>query len=173
MDLVGEKKTRKIRRKIKKPIVEKKPERLNEKLADLMNRLSILMNKKGENFKSRAYTKAEETILSFTEDITDIKQLEGKPGIGSTIMEKFKEYMETGTLELLEKEKENPENILADVYGIGPKKAQELVKQGIDSIAKLREKQDEVLNDTQKIGLKYYEDILERIPRSEIEKYNK
>ena len=32
-------------------------------------------------------------------------------------------------------------------------------------------RQDEVLNDTQKIGLKYYEDILKRIPRNEIEQY--
>jgi DNA ligase (NAD+) len=148
-----------------------KKERLNEKLIDLLERLSNLMSKKGEHFKSRAYKTAQETIMSFTTDITDINELKGKPGIGETIMTKFKEYMETGTLELLEREKENPENILSDIYGVGPKKAKELVDMGIRSIAELREKQDEVLNDKQKIGLRYYEDILERIPRSEIDEY--
>jgi NAD-dependent DNA ligase/DNA polymerase/3'-5' exonuclease PolX len=148
-----------------------KKERLNEKLIDLLERLSNLMSKKGEHFKSRAYKTAQETVMSFTTDITDINELKGKPGIGETIMTKFKEYMETGTLELLEREKENPENILSDIYGVGPKKAKELVDMGIDSIAALREKQDEVLNDKQKIGLRYYEDILERIPRSEIDEY--
>ena len=36
---------------------------------------------------------------------------------------------------------------------------------------KLRERQDELLNDVQKKGLRYYEDILERIPRKEINNY--
>ena len=51
------------------------------------------------------------------------------------------------------------------------KKAQELVDAGITTIDGLRLKQDELLNDIQKVGLKYYEEILERIPRSEIVEY--
>jgi len=148
-------------------------ERLNEKLIDLLERLSILMSKKGEQMKARAYKNAQETVMSFTTDIMDINELKGKPGIGETIMSKFKEYIQTGTLELLEREKDNPENILSDIYGVGPKKAKELVATGITTISELREKQDEVLNDKQKIGLRYYEDILERIPRSEIDEYKK
>jgi DNA polymerase/3'-5' exonuclease PolX len=87
-------------------------------------------------------------------------------------MEKMKEYVETGTLQLLEREKQNPENILSDVYGIGPQKAKELVQNGITNIDQLRDKQDNVLNKVQQIGLKYYDDILQRIPRDEIDKYN-
>jgi NAD-dependent DNA ligase len=63
--------------------------------------------------------------------------------------------------------------MLSNVYGIGPIKAKELVEKfEIKSIQELRERQEEVLNVVQKIGLKYYEDIQERIPRSEIDKYN-
>ena len=147
--------------------------RLNEELSGLMDKLHTIMLKQGEPFKARAYKKAEETIMGFTTDITDIQQLKGKPGIGETIMEKLKEYVETGTLRLLERENNNPENILSDVYGIGPKKAKVLVAKGITSIAQLREQQSQVLNDIQRVGLKYYEDILERIPRSEIDSYAK
>ena len=141
-------------------------------LANLMNKLAIVMNKTGEPMKARAYQKAEETLLGVNEEITDLSQLQGKPGIGPTIMEKMKEYVRTGTLTLLEREKANPMNILTEVYGIGPKKAKELVDKGITTIETLREQQNEVLNDVQKVGLKYFEDILERIPRSEIDEYN-
>lgn len=145
--------------------------RLNEELISLMDKLQTIMAKQGEPFKARAYKKAEETIMSVTVDIVDVEQLKGQPGIGETIMSKLIEYKETGTLRLLEREKNNPENILTDVYGIGPKKAKDLVAKGITSIKQLREQQDKVLNDVQKVGLKYYEDILERIPRNEIDRF--
>jgi len=61
-----------------------------------------------------------------------------------------------------------------DISGVGPKKAQELVDLGFTSIKSLREASEieELLNDKQLIGLKHYEDILERIPQSEIDKHN-
>jgi NAD-dependent DNA ligase len=150
----------------------KKPTRLNETCIDVLERLSALMSKKGEPMRSRAYAKAQETIMMIAEDITDIDQLKGKSAIGPTILSKLTEYVETGTLQLFEREKELPENLLSDIYGVGPKKAKELVAKGIKTIAQLRERQDELLNTNQKAGLKYYEDILERIPREEIDEYN-
>ena len=143
--------------------------RLNEKLIDLLEELSEIMMKKGQQMRARAYTKAKETIYKINEDITDIKQLKGQPFIGDTILEKFDTYLKEGKLELIENFKLQPENILSDIYGVGPKKAKELVEKGIKSVDSLREKQDDFLNDKQKIGLKYYEDILKRIPRDEIE----
>jgi NAD-dependent DNA ligase len=144
--------------------------RLNEKFIELMEKLAEIMLKQGEPFRARAYQKAQETIMSYPEDIFSPNDLKGKPGIGATIMEKLNEFVQTGTLKILEREKNNPMNILADVYGIGPKKAKELVDNGIKTIEQLRENQ-QMLNDVQKVGLKYYEDILKRIPRSEIQEY--
>jgi NAD-dependent DNA ligase len=154
-------------------ITEEKPHmsvRLNETYIGLMEELADIMMKQGEPFRARAYKKAQETIMTFTGDITTPEQLNGYPNIGPTIMEKLKEYQNTGTLKILERERTNPANILADIYGIGPKKAKELVAQGITSIEMLRANQDK-LNDTQKVGLKYYEDILKRLPRAEIDNY--
>lgn len=157
--------------------------RLNESLIQVLNRLETIYRGKNQ-FKSRAYKKAAETIMTIGEDITDVAVLKNAPNIGKSIFDKLTEYVQTGTIKLTDAEFEiksvnveewssGPEAILADVYGIGPKKAKQLVGMGITTIEQLRAKQDEVLNPVQKIGLQYYEDILQRIPRAEIERYSK
>lgn len=148
--------------------------RLNEQLATLFDELSTFMTKRGEPFKSRAYQKAQESIVLYENDITpeNYKELNKLPGVGETIINKIGEYIQTGTLRLLERERADPQNVLADIYGIGPKKASDLVNKGIKTVNELREKENELLNAVQKVGLKYYEDILQRIPRSEIDEYH-
>ena len=146
--------------------------RYNEQLIDLMEKLSNIMLKQGEQFRARAYQKAQETIMTVPNNIISTSQLKGLPNIGSTIMDKLNEYVETGTLRVLEREKTNPINFLAEIYGIGPKKAQELVGSGIKSMDDLKERQNELLNDIQKVGLHYHKQIMQRIPRSEIEEYD-
>ena len=148
--------------------------RLNEKLIELVDTLGNIMAKKGEPFRSRAYKKAQESLIVYPDEITEnnYQNLASLPGVGETIIKKFKEFITTGTLRVLEREKNDPRNIFSDIYGVGPKKANELVeKHDIKTLDQLMEKQDSVLNNKQKIGLKYYQDILKRIPRSEIVEY--
>ena len=149
--------------------------RLNEKFIDLLDELALYMSKRGEHFRARAYQKAQESIINYQEEINyeNYEKLVSLPNIGETIIKKFKEYITTGDLRVLVRERADPKNIFSEIYGIGPKKAVSIVEKGITTIEQLREKQDEVLNPTQKIGLKYYEDILKRIPRSEIDEYFK
>jgi DNA polymerase/3'-5' exonuclease PolX len=146
--------------------------RLNESFISLLETLNSIMLKRGEIFRARAYQKAQETILSYPGDIIHYNQLKGLPSIGKTILESFEEYSKTKTLDIIEKEKNNPATILSDIYGVGPKKAQQLVESGITTITQLRDNQ-QLLNDVQKVGLQYYEDVLKRIPRNEIENYKK
>ena len=146
--------------------------RLNEKLIQLLEKLTKLMKSKGQFFRQKAYSDAADAVRLYDGDILDINVLKDKSGIGKTIMKKFKEFTETGTLQLLEREKNNPAHLFTDIYGIGPKKAIQLVeKEGITTIAQLRKRGDELLTTSQKAGLKYYEDLLKRIPRSEIDAY--
>ena len=160
--------------KEKMSVTSPEAKRYNEEFISILGELNDIMIKQGEPFRAKAYGKAQETIMTINEDITELSQLKGKPGLGTTIMDKLKEYIETGTLKVLERERQNPFNILTNIYGVGPKKAQELIKKGITSIEQLRLPENkDLLNDKQKIGLKYYEDIQKRIPRSEIDEYKK
>ena len=142
----------------------------NDSFIKTMEELADIMSRQGEPFKARAYKTAAESIMAYPDPIYNAKQIEKLPGIGKTISEKLTELEKTGTLKVLERERKNPLNLFTKIYGVGPKKAKQLIESGIDTIDKLKENSDK-LNDTQKIGLKYYDDLLKRIPRSEIEEF--
>mgnify|MGYP001454015100 CR=1 FL=1 len=127
--------------------------RLNEKLIELVDTLGNIMAKKGEPFRSRAYKKAQESLIVYPDEITEknYQNLASLPGVGETILKKFKEFINTVTLRVLEREKNDPRNIFSDIYGVGPKKANELVeKHDIKTLEQLIDKQDSVLNNKQK-----------------------
>ena len=143
----------------------------NDVFIEILGELAELMQKQGDSFKSRAYQSAQETIMLFKEDITNpIIQLKGLKGIGVSVLSKLNEYVETNKIDVLDRERLNPINILTNIYGIGPKKAKELIDIGITSIQNLQDNKH-LLNNIQQIGLKYYDDIQQKIPREEINEY--
>ena len=152
----------------------------------VLNELSIIMKNKGEVFRSLAYVKAINELKKYmasenAQPINSAHELKSLnlPNIGKTILEKYEEFLKTGTLEAITKEKNNPINIFTNIYDIGPVKANELVNiKKIINLDQLRERQNELqenklplLNNKQQIGLKYYNDLLKRIPRSEINEF--
>ena len=129
-------------------------------------------------FGARAYAKVITQLKNFDGPITSYEDVQGINGIGEKIQKKIKEILETGVLASAEKAKElyniDALDAFQNIYGVGPAKATELVKAGYTNITQLREaikKNPKLLNDKQKIGLKYYEDLLERIPRDEMEEH--
>jgi NAD-dependent DNA ligase len=162
------------------PMSEKQPKsslpRLNEKFIELMTVLAYVMRTRKDFMRMKAYDNARDTITNFVGDITKPEQLNGQKGIGSAIYSKLIDYEKTGTLRILEEEKEliakkKAMDVFKDIYGVGEKKAEELVEKGITTLSELENRKSEFLNDKQIIGLKYYNDILQRIPRCEIEEY--
>lgn len=129
-------------------------------------------------FSARAYAKVITQLKNYEGTITSLDDVKSIDGIGAKMEKKIKEILETGSLAAAEKAKTlyniDALDSLQNIYGVGPTKATDLVKSGITSIAQLRDevkKNPKLLNDKQKIGLKYYEDLLERIPRAEMEEH--
>uniref|UniRef100_A0A6C0DTA3 DNA polymerase beta n=1 Tax=viral metagenome TaxID=1070528 RepID=A0A6C0DTA3_9ZZZZ len=129
-------------------------------------------------FSARAYAKVVTQLKNYNGTITEYDDIKNITGIGAKMEKKIKEILETGTLAAAENARElyniDALDTLQNIYGVGPAKATELVKAGIISITQLREEvksNPKLLNDKQKIGLKYYEELLERIPRTEMEEH--
>ena len=147
-------------------------ERMNESFIKVLMELNEVMLHKGEVFRAKAYRSAADAILSIEKDIFTPDELDGVKHLGKSVIETLNEFADTGIVQLLEDEKNNPVYTLTKVYGIGPKKAIEFVEQGITTIADLR-KNKELLTDAMCAGLRHFDDIEKRIPRKEINIYNK
>ncbi len=143
----------------------------NSDFVNALDQLEMISKNRGNIWGSRAYKSASDAILTLQENIYDINQLKNTPKIGKSILEKLNNLVENGKIEEIEKEKTNPLHQFNKIYGVGPKKALALSKE-VKSIDELRNNQN-LLNNKQKIGLKYFEDIQKRIPRKEIDEYNK
>jgi DNA polymerase beta len=123
-------------------------------------------------FKARAYGKVLREIKAIDGPIHTEEQVMSLPGVGKSLHEKIKEIFETGRLQRVKDIEDSPGFNVAEqflkIYGVGPVKADELArKHRMRSIEELRQ-HPELLNEKQLIGLKYYEDINERIPRKEM-----
>jgi len=92
------------------------------------------------------------------------------PFVGKAILEKSAQYIAEGKISklasLASDNKIKVLEILGGIFGVGPKGAEKLYLKGIRSIADLR-RRTELLDGRQTVGLKYYEQFLERMPRSE------
>jgi len=178
-----QKRTKQINKQLNKTIKLKNPIKgstkktsmsYNKEFIDSLGKLYDLMMATGQPFRARAYKNAQNSIISYKEPIITIEQIKTLPSIGVTILSKLEEYMTTGKIQTIEKYENDPMILFTKVFGIGSKKAKELVKkENITTIQELKIRANEVLNDKQKIGLEYFEPLQEKIPRKEIDKYYK
>jgi DNA polymerase/3'-5' exonuclease PolX len=130
----------------------------------------------GNNFKAAAYKKFLTNIKESDIEIKSIEDVKTIDGAGKSILDKISELIKTNKLQAVEELLKDSKYVLGkqllNIYGIGPAKIKELLE-SISSIDELKlEKNKHLLNDKQQIGLKYYDDLLERIPIAEAKKHN-
>ncbi|GBG89007.1 hypothetical protein CBR_g48616 [Chara braunii] len=115
------------------------------------------------------YRKVASEIDKLSYKVTSASQLDKMEGIGQSTRVKIKEILRTGKLEMLEVLLANPKvsvlQLFMSVWGIGPKTATEMYNRGYRTLEDL--KRESSLERMPRLGLKYYADILQRIPRVE------
>jgi DNA polymerase (family 10) len=129
----------------------------NRELADLFEKMSDILEFKGENpFKISAYRKASRIISDLTQDIEEISQqggLKNIPGIGEGMAQKIMEYLQTGRISKFEEIKKGVSDELIaimDIPGMGPKTLSMFHKEkGIGNLSQL----EKALEDGSLIGL--------------------
>jgi hypothetical protein len=144
----------------------------NKYITDILEELQSIYELCGDEWRALGYKKCIGTLKQLPR-ITNIEQLKGIKGIGDSIRDKIHEILETGKLQKLKYFKDDPKIKsmieLSRIWGVGDKTALKLIKQGYKSVKDLRAKGQHILTFQQKIGLKYYEEFMIKIPKSEIE----
>ena len=130
----------------------------------------------GNQFKVKSYDKAINIIELQLEEVT-LDGLKDIKGIGDRIMEKIKEFINTGKIKQIDDINNDNKYILnkklTNIYGIGPAKMKELITK-LDKFDDLYlDENKKLLNNKQQIGLKYFDDLEKRIPYKEGVKHNK
>jgi DNA polymerase beta len=140
-------------------------------LLDVMKKRDFAKNDK---WKVRAYDKVIRQLKNKEGQILTMDDLQDIEGIGEKIKQKIQEIIETGDLQQTKNINEEIAVItdLTRVFGIGPIRAKELyVEHGIKNVDDLVQNQN-ILNEKQKLGLKYYKDFEKRISRKEMVKHD-
>lgn len=131
---------------------------------------------RGEKFQALAYAKAMKGLRALPGEIRTVEDVSAVPGVGTKIRAKIAEILTTGSLAAATQTAQelnlDAYGAFMKIHGVGPVKAKELVEtRKITTLAELRAKQATVLNAVQQMGLKYYDDLLLRIPRPEMDEH--
>lgn len=129
-------------------------------------------------FQMKAYQAAIDAITALPGPVTKVEDVEGIKGVGDKIRQKVNEIITTGSLKAATEARASMPleayRELRDIHGIGPVKAKQLIDGGIASVTALRTASaadSKLLTAAQKLGVKYYEDSLKRIPRKEMRQH--
>ena len=143
-----------------------------KQVSAIFEEIATLLELKGENFfKTRAYERGGRTILSLSEDISELVEsgeIRKIDGIGSALADKITELITTGKLEYYEKLKDSMPPGLVEmtaIPGFGPKKIKKVYDElGIKTIAELEKacKKDR-LKDLEGFGKTTQDNILQGI----------
>ncbi|XP_034235313.1 DNA polymerase lambda-like [Thrips palmi] len=136
-----------------------------------LQKLADAFRIKGDTWRSHGYTKAISAIKRCGKVLSSYEDAVSLPGVGDKIASKVWEILETGRLrkvsEVCEDSKTKVLQLFTNIWGVGPSTAEAWYLQGFCTLDDLKEKG--TLTKQQQIGLKYYQDFLERIPRIEVE----
>jgi len=147
-----------------------------DNVMEIMNKLEQHYKSNYDTFRAKTYMTVNKALKSLqTDKDLDPKNLKSVKGIGQGTIDRIKEILDTGTLQEYEKIKDTKSPLVEflKIHKVGPQCAKKLVSEGFSGIDDLRKCENigNYLNETQLKGLKYFDDIQQRIPYEEIQKH--
>ncbi|XP_044955974.1 DNA polymerase lambda isoform X2 [Hordeum vulgare subsp. vulgare] len=151
------------------------PPDLNRNITEIFGKLINIYRAMGDDRRSFSYYKAIPVIEKLPFKIESGDQVKNLPAIGKSLKDHINEIATTGKLSKLEHfendEKVRAVSLFGEVWGVGPATALKLYDKGHRTLDDLRK--DDSLTYAQRTGLKFFDDIRQRIPRHEVSEMEK
>ncbi|XP_072280497.1 DNA polymerase lambda isoform X2 [Pyxicephalus adspersus] len=146
---------------------ETKKKNHNQFITDKLEVLAKAYSIQGDRWRSLGYSKAINALKSYHKPVTSSQEAAKIPGIGKKMAEKIDEILDSGHLRKIDHISDSVAvlEVFSNIWGAGVKTAQSWYQQGFRSLDDIRLKAN--LTTQQAIGLKHYEDFLDRMPREE------
>lgn len=137
-----------------------------------------------DDFRRRAYEKAIISVQSYPREITTIADINNLSSVGKGIGPKIAEYINTGRMAKADEfnaiineqkvlsEKDKVLNAFSGIVDVGPVTAQKLWDKGFRTVKEVAN-DPRMISNTSKVCIKYYEDLLKKIPRDTISAIDK
>lgn len=145
------------------------PVNKNSHITDQLEAMVETFQSTKDHWRALGYEKAIIQLKRHPTEITTREEARSLPNIGERLADKIWEIVQQGKLQKLEEfqsqEKLVSQNLFTKIWGAGPSTAQKWVQQGFRSLEALAARGS--LTSQQKIGLKHFDDFLEKMPRAE------
>lgn len=148
---------------------------MNAKVADILNQFAELYDVAGDTYRASAYLRAAKSVRRLPWELSRELGPIKIEGVGKTIRAVIEEYLRAGAVRELQRLQKRRDIVtirkLSVIPGVGPVTARKWYEQGIRSLSDLRRavRRGSIrLTHMQGLGLKYYKDLNERIPRAEV-----
>ncbi|KAE9367852.1 Nucleotidyltransferase [Stipitochalara longipes BDJ] len=128
----------------------------------------------GDVIGRRAYSAAVAAIASYPYSLTSAYELARLPGCKEKMAKHWQEWKELGHVKEADEVRSDPDfqvlNLFYNIHGAAEASAHEFLNNGWRSLDDIVEQGWHSISRDQQIGVKYYDEFLQRIPRDEVER---
>ncbi|KAI1391308.1 Nucleotidyltransferase [Hypoxylon trugodes] len=145
----------------------------NNPFIEELKKIRTLRTLEGDKIGVRAYSTSIASIAAYPYLISQPAEVSRLPGCGDKIVVLYQQWKVNGYLDEVEDAKKDPKmsvlQLFYDIWGVAETTAREFYKKGWRDLDDIIENEWSNLSRVQQIGVKYYDELQEKIPRYEVE----
>ncbi|KAI0454488.1 hypothetical protein F5B21DRAFT_474821 [Xylaria acuta] len=145
----------------------------NSEFIEQLKKIRTLRTLEMDDVGVRAYSTSMAAVAAYPYLLSSTSEVARLPGCGPKIVELYKQWKDYGYLDDVQEAASNPKLkvllLFYEIWGVGAKTANEFYNRGWRDLDDIVKYGWDKITRVQQIGVKYYEELQEKIPRAEVE----